>query len=120
GSTVRMRYLGANISPAVDGLDLQEGHANYFLGADPNLWRMNVPLYGRVVYKDLYPGIDMLYSSHKRLLKSEFIVAPGPDPSQIRIAYTGVGSLTVDDQGGLILTTAEGDLREEAPEIYQE
>src|SRR5437870_3042985 len=59
GSTVRMRYLGANISPTVDGLDLQEGHANYFRGADPSLWRTNVPLYGRVVYKDLYPGIDM-------------------------------------------------------------
>ena len=80
-SSVRMRYLGANISPAVDGLDPQEGHANYFLGAEPSLWRTNVPLYARVVYKDLYPGIDMLYSSHSRLLKSELIVAPGADPS---------------------------------------
>jgi hypothetical protein len=119
-STVRMRYLGANAAPDIDGADMQEGRANYLIGDDPSLWRTNVPLYGRVVYKDLYPGIDMVYSSHKRLLKSEFVVAPGADPSQIRIAYTGVESLRIDDQGGLILTTAEGDLREEAPEIYQE
>ena len=118
-STVRMRYLGAKVAPDINGDDLQEGHANYLIGDDPSLWRTNVPLYGRVVYKDLYPGIDMVYSSHKRLLKSEFVVAPGADPSQIRIAY-GVESLRIDDQGGLILATAEGDLREEAPEIYQE
>src|SRR5439155_8428689 len=83
-STVRMRYLGAKVAPDIDGADLQEGHANYLIGNDPSLWRTNVPLYGRVVYKDLYPGIDMVYSSHTRLLKSEFIVAPGADPSEIR------------------------------------
>src|SRR5713101_1344283 len=119
-STVRMRYMGAKVAPDVDGADLQEGHANYLIGNDPSLWRTNVPLYGRVVYKDLYPGIDMVYSSHTRLLKAEFIVAPGADPSQIRIAYTGVESLRIDDRGGLVLTTADGELREEAPEIYQE
>jgi hypothetical protein len=119
-TTVRMRYLGANVSPAVEGLDLQDGHANYFLGADPSLWRTNVPLYGRIVYKDLYPGIDMLYSSHARLLKSEFIVAPGADPSAIRIAYTGAESVRIDEDGSLVLTTADGELREQDPEIYQD
>src|SRR6266567_2284140 len=63
GSTIRVRYLGANISPTVDGLDLQEGHANYLIGNDPSLWRTSVPLYGRIAYRDLYPGVDMLYSS---------------------------------------------------------
>jgi hypothetical protein len=120
GSTVRMRYLGASASPTVEGLELQEGRANYLIGKDQSSWHTNVPLYGGVVYKGLYPGIDMFYSSHMRLLKSEFVVAPGADPSQIRIAYTGVKSLRVDDQGGLIVTSADGDLREDAPEIYQD
>jgi len=85
GSTIRMRYLGANLSPSVDGLEIQQGHANFLIGNDPSQWRTDVPLYGRVVYKDLYPGVDMVYSARQRLLKSEFVVASGADPSRIQI-----------------------------------
>jgi len=120
GAAVRMRYLGANVSPGLDGLDPQEGRVNYLIGNDPSQWKTDIPLYGRVAYKDLYPGIDMVYSSHTRLLKSEFVVAPGADPSHIQIAYTGVKSLRLDDRGGLVFTTANGELLEDAPEIYQE
>ena len=120
GSTVRMRYVGANLSPAVDGLEIQEGRANFLIGNDPAEWRINVPLYGGVAYKSLYPGVDMIYSSHKRLLKSEFVVAPDADPSEIQIEYTGVESLRVDHDGSLVFKTEAGELREEAPEIYQE
>src|SRR5947208_3756799 len=100
GASVRMRYLGASVAPRVDGLDQQEGRANFLIGDDPSQWRTDVPLYSRVAYKDLYPGIDMVYSSHARLLKSEFVVAPGADPARIRIAYSGLEGLRVDDRGG--------------------
>ena len=52
-------------------------------------------------------------------LKSEFVVAPGADPYRIQIAYSGVENPRVDESGALLLTTAAGELREEAPEIYQ-
>ena len=119
-ATVRMRYLGANVSPDLAGLDLQEGKANYLIGNDPSNWQTDVPLFGRVVYRDLYPGIDMLYSSSTRRLKSEFVVAPGADPSRIQIAYTGVAGIRIDEAGGLIFSTPDGELREAAPVIYQE
>jgi hypothetical protein len=119
-TVVRMRYPGANVSPTLGGLDLQEGKANYLIGNEPANWQTDVPLFGRVIYKDLYPGIDMLYSSSTRRLKSEFIVAPGADPSRIQIAYTGVASIRIDDAGALIFNTPDGELREAAPEIYQE
>ena len=79
-----------------------------------------MPLFGRVVYRDLYPGIDMFYSSSTRRLKSEFVVAPGADPSRIQIAYTGVAGIRIDEAGGLIFSTPDGELREAAPVIYQE
>jgi hypothetical protein len=119
-AVVRMRYPGANVSPTLGGLDLQEGKANYLIGNDPSNWQTDVPLFGRVVYKDLYPGIDMLYSSNTRRLKSEFVVAPGADPSRIQIAYAGVAAIHIDDAGALIFCTPDGELREAAPEIYQE
>ena len=36
-ASIRMRYLGANVSPHVDGVDLQQGCANFFLGNDATL-----------------------------------------------------------------------------------
>ena len=87
------------------GLDLQEGKANYLIGNDPSNWQTDVPLFGRVVYRDLYPGIDMFYSSSTRRLKSEFVVAPGADPSRIQIAYKGVAGIRIDEAGGLIVST---------------
>jgi len=119
-ATVRMRYLGASVSPDIEGLDLQEGKANYLIGNNPSNWKTNVPLFGRVIYKDLYPGIDMLYSSSARQLKSEFVVAPGADPSRIQIAYTGVVAIRIDDAGALIFATLGGELHEAVPEIYQQ
>ena len=119
-TVVRMRYLAANVSPDVAGLDIQEGKANYLIGNDPGKWQTNVPVFGSIVYKQLYPGIDMLYSAHARELKSTFTVAPGADPSHIQIEYTGVENLRVDETGALIFTTPDGELREAAPEIYQE
>jgi hypothetical protein len=119
-SVVRMRYLGGKAAPDVGGLDPQEGRVNYLIGADPSKWKTDVPLYGRVIYRDLYPGIDMVYSAQARWLKSEFVAAPGADTSRIRIEYAGVQSIRTDENGRLVLVTANGELREEAPEIYQE
>ena len=45
-TVVRMRYLAANISPDVTGVDVQEGKANYLIGNDPEKWQTNVPLFG--------------------------------------------------------------------------
>jgi hypothetical protein len=120
GRIVRMRYPGSNPAQLVEGLDPQEGRAHYFIGSDPALWRTDVPLFGRIVYKEMYPGIDMIYSARALHLKSEFVVAAGADAARIRIAYAGGDSARVGGDGALIVSTPEGELREEAPEIYQE
>ena len=119
-SVVRMRYLGAKAAPDIGGLDPQGGRANYLIGNDPAKWKTDVPLYGRVAYRSLYPGIDMVYSAQGRWMKSEFVAAPGADTSRIRIEYGGVQLIHTDEKGRLVLVTANGELREEAPEIYQE
>src|ERR1039458_6358065 len=48
-------------------------------------WLLEQPLYGGVVYRSLYPGIDMVYGADGRNLKSEFVVAPRAEPSAIRV-----------------------------------
>lgn len=84
-STVRMRWLGANPAPEVLGTEPAPGKVNYIIGSRPQGWRYGVPLYGRVIYRDLYPGIDLIFHDRRGELEYDFVVAPGVDPGAIRL-----------------------------------
>ncbi len=118
-TVLRMKLLGAN--PA--GLAGQEqllGKSNYFIGNDPLKWRTNVPHYARVRYKEVYPGIDLVYYGNQRQLEYDFVIASGADPQIIRLGFDGAYQLEIDEQGDLILHTPGGQIRLCRPHIYQE
>ena len=62
---------------------------SYFRGK-PEEWHTGLSTFQRIVYPDLWPGIDLAYYGAQGALKYEFIVHPGADPGQIRLAYRGV------------------------------
>jgi hypothetical protein len=119
-SVVRLTYEGANPRPTIEGLTPLPGGANFFLGNDPTQWQSNVPTYDGIVYRALYPGIDLVYRGTDGQLKSEFIVAPGADPDQIRLRYQGADSISIRSDGALVIQTDAGELVEAPLLIYQE
>jgi len=119
-SVVRLCFPGANPSPRVEGLVRLPGRANFFLGDNPAKWRTDVPTFGGVAYRNLYPGIDLLYGGTNGRLKSEFRVAPAASPERIRMSYRHVESMSLREDGALVLETAKGAWIEEAPVVYQE
>ncbi|MEK9142651.1 MAG: SBBP repeat-containing protein, partial [Nitrospirota bacterium] len=118
-SVVRMKLEGANPSPAIDGMEQLPGIVNYFIGNDPAKWRTKIPTYAKVQYKEAYPGIDLAYYGNQGKLEYDFIVAPGADPSQIKLAFEWASDITVADSGDLLLTTALGEVRLQKPIVYQ-
>jgi len=72
-----------------EGRDRQAAVFSYFLGR-PEAWRTGVPAFAKIVYEDLWPGIDPVHRGTVRYLKYEFVVRPGGDPAQIRLRYRGV------------------------------
>src|SRR5262249_53342492 len=121
GHVVRLRWEGANPAAQVYGLARQEGISNYFIGNDPAKWVTYVPSYGQVAYRDVYPGIDLLYyGNSQRQLEYDFVVAPGADPTAIRLAIEGADGVRLDEQGNLVVHTRVGDVVEHAPVLYQE
>src|SRR5215471_14589541 len=58
---LRMRLLGANGRALMLGQDEMSGKSNYFIGNDPKSWHTGVPLYARVRYENVYPGVDLVY-----------------------------------------------------------
>jgi hypothetical protein len=72
-----------------------------------------------VVYRDLWPGIDLVFRGRGADLEYELHVAPGADPSRIRLAYDGGGELSVGHDGDLRLDTALGSLSAARPQSSQ-
>ena len=118
-SVVRMKLKGANPSPAIDGMEQLPGIVNYFIGNDPTKWRTKIPTYAKVQYKEAYPGIDLAYYGNQGKLEYDFIVAPGADPNQIKLAFEGASDIKVANSGDLLLTTALGEVRLQKPIVYQ-
>ena len=118
-SVVRMKLEGANPSSTVSGMEQLPGIVNYFIGNDPAKWRTKIPTYAKVQYQDVYPGIDLAYYGNQGKLEYDFIVAPGADPGEIKLAFEGASDIKVADSGDLLLTTPVGDVRLQKPMVYQ-
>ena len=120
-AVVGLTFEGANPDPAVAGQGRLEGVSNYLLGADPDGWLTDVPNYSRVEYRDLYDGVSLEYYANRGgELEFDLTLAPGADPDQIRLSYTGTDSLGVDGTGALVLRAGGGELRQAPPVVYQQ
>ena len=96
------------------------GIENYFLGNDRSKWHTNIPTYAKVQYRDVYPGIDLVYYGNQRQLEYDFRLAPGADPNRIRMLLGGARKLKLVDGGDLLITAANGEIAFHKPVVYQE
>lgn len=126
---LRMSLIGANRDASVSGASELPGKINYFIGNDPSKWRTNIPTYAHVRYKNVYPGIDLVYYGNQSgQLEYDFIVAPGADPNTITLAVQssedaakapGIAAPRVDADGDLVIPSASADLRLHKPLVQQ-
>lgn len=76
----------------------------------------NMRSFEELVYKGIYPGIDIRYRFHPETgLKYDIILWPGADPSQIQMVYTGMDALSLDAKGNLKVMTTFGPMTDHAP-----
>jgi hypothetical protein len=119
-TTLQFKLLGAAQNPVVIGEEPLRGKINYFIGRDPAKWQTNVSTYARVRYKNVYPGIDLVYYGSNQQLEYDFAVSPGANPSQIRFELTGANLIELDASGNLVLQTNSGPIHFKSPVVYQE
>jgi len=107
----------ANPAARVSGAELLPGKSNYLIGNDPSKWHRNIPQFARVNYESVYPGIDLTYYGNQGQLEYDFRVAPNAEPGKIALTFEGASAHL--DGGDLVLLTSNGDVRFQAPYIYQ-
>jgi uncharacterized protein (TIGR03437 family) len=116
---IRLRWLGANRGPVVTGYDQLASKNSYFLGNQPAKWRATVPNYGKVVYRGLYPGINLVFYGCEDRLEYDWLIAPGGDPQAIRLRFEGAEGIHWQANGDVVLETRGVRMRQFAPVAYQ-
>ncbi len=118
-AAMRLKFEGANPNPEIEGLDPMAGRVNYFLGNDPTKWRTSIPTYARVRYREVWPGVDVVYYGSGGAIEYDLIVAPRANPGAIRLGIEGAGA-ELQRNGNVALKTAIGDLRLCRLRLYQD
>ena len=93
---ISMYLIGANAEAAPEGLEPLATRSHYLRGKDPSGWQTDVPHYGRVRYKGVYPGVDIEYYGNSGAMEFDFLVRPGADPRLIRMEFEGAVSAEID------------------------
>src|SRR5690242_3681860 len=119
-SPLRTRFSGAALSAPIRGEKPQASVTNYFVGNEPLKWRVGLPNYEQVRYAGVYPGIDLVYYGNEGRVEYDWIVAPGADPSQIRMEFENAGRTRIDKHGDLVIRVGNGEYRHKRPLVYQE
>ena len=116
---VKLDFVGANPNVSPIGQGKTEAVVSYFKGSREQ-WQAGLPTYSRLIYPNLWPGIDLVYYGTVGQLKYEFIVKPGADPAQIRLAYRGASDVALNAAGQLEVTTPIGGFHDDTPVAYQD
>ncbi|MGH9647460.1 MAG: hypothetical protein ACRD4E_11650, partial [Bryobacteraceae bacterium] len=97
-----------------EGLDKSPVQTNYF-GRDFRA----ADAFGRLRQKGVYPGIDIVYYGKGQTLEYDFELAPGADPSRIRMRFEGADNIRLGSQGQVILQLGDRRITQNPPVVYQ-
>ncbi len=68
---LRMRLHGSNPRARAEGAEPLATRSHYLTGNEPSRWQTGVPHYGKVRYREVYPGIDLVFHGSRRQLEFE-------------------------------------------------
>lgn len=117
GMTLALEFEDANPRVRVHGLDPQATTVSEFTAGAGAL--TNLSGFGRVMYKDLWPGVDLVFEGNGEKLKYTLFADPGSSLADVALSYRGVQGASIAPSGTLVLKTPLGNLTDSAPVSYQ-
>ncbi|MES2504504.1 MAG: hypothetical protein V4534_06460 [Myxococcota bacterium] len=115
---LEISFQNSNPNPEVYGGNATGGKSAYYVG-NQLYWAENVRHFGSIVYKSMYPGIDIVFYPSDNAIEYDFIVAPGADASRIELSLNGQKSTRLTKTGDLLVSSAVGRILLKKPISYQ-
>ncbi|HYR86455.1 MAG TPA: SBBP repeat-containing protein [Terriglobia bacterium] len=116
--SVRMRFAGGQSATAIEPIEELPARTNYYGGTREN-WFTDIKNYRRVLYRNVYPNIDVAFRSEGPAMEFDFVAAAGADIEPIGLDFTGQKGLKITASGNLLIQTGSGDLQLHQPTVYQ-
>jgi len=117
--SLSLQFIGASSQAQAIGEEPLAERTNYFIGSNPKDFRTNIPHYARARFRQVYPGVDVVYYGDDAHLKYDIVVAPGADPNVVRIKYAGTEGIKVDREGNLVFDINGARIVQPKPLVYQ-
>ena len=76
-------------------------------------------LYASVLYRDLYPGIDMRLREARGHPEYDLLLQPGADLAQVAVRIEGADGLNLAADGSLVIETAVGPVTQPSPATWE-
>ena len=112
-------FVASNPQPLITGESAYLDYENYFHGNNPAYWASGVRVFPKIRYGNLYEGIDLVVTGRgDAQLKYNFEVKAGANAAKIKMQYSGVDRMQLNDNQ-LQLFTSVGKMIEEKPYAYQ-
>lgn len=117
--TYRMDMMleGINADARVIPTERQPYFEQHFLTG--NKGPVKAGTFRKIIYRNIYRGIDWVLYIKDNKLKYDFVVNPGANVSAIRFKYGGATDLVLNTNGSLTAFTPMGKLTEQAPYSYR-
>ncbi len=117
---VHMKWEGADPNARIVSEEEVPDFFSYPDLNDPNHVRtFHANAYKKIIYKDLYPNVDVEYIFHPQTgIKYSLVLRPGADVSKIKIKYSASLGNAKDNKGNIHLKTVIGDIIDHAPVTY--
>jgi len=115
----RETLIGGN-AREIFGEDQSSTRVSRFFGNDPAKWIREIRVWDTLALNRVYNGIDLKLIARGGSVEKVFHVAPGADPSAIRLSMEGTDRLAINDRGELEVQAGGETVRFTAPVAWQE
>ncbi len=119
-ATLKLSFHGTDKASVPVGNAKLPGKAHYFIGDDSKKWMRGVPLYGSVLYSDVYSGVDFLFQNNNGRLGYRIELDHGDAVHEIALRFSGHDAIRLNAQGEIEISTAVGRATWTAPKAFWE
>ncbi len=141
---IDLTFIGANSKAKIIPLEPSSDYINYNTSSTPERGICRVYHYQKIIFKDIYPNIDVEFILTSNLqtkecktglnngkvntlktgqvesrFKYNFIIHPGGNINDIKLELSGANKTSLTPDGHILIETAYGNLEERIPESYQ-